>query len=108
MLTSGHVSGSCESKKRGLHLTGASQSSSSVHLANIPEHLEDFGGRGLYLALNINTDERQNLSSRRPPSKETRDQTLKIQQVPHLGTWRHGEPDGLHGPCVPALEGLAD
>lgn len=39
---------------------------------------QTFGGRGLYLTLNINTDERQNLSSRRSPSKETQDQTLII------------------------------
>ena len=56
---------------------------------------KNFGGRDLYLTLSINTDERQNLSSRKSPSKETQDQILKIQQVPHLGTWRHGEPDGL-------------
>lgn len=39
---------------------------------------QTFGGRGLYLTLNINTDERQNLSSRRSPLKETQDQTLII------------------------------
>ena len=66
---------------------------------------KNFGGRGLYLTLSINTDERQNLSSRKSPSKETQDQTLKVQQVPHLGTWRHGEPDGLSQAVCPSPGG---
>lgn len=66
---------------------------------------QNFGGRGLYLTLNINTDERQNLSSRRSPSKETQDQTLIIQQVPYLGTWRHGKTDRLSQAVCPSPGG---